>query len=214
MHVRERSIDTYQTKFADLVQIVPEDFSKDAAQAIEDNINAKYANKVIQKIGLCICLFDLLMASEGLIGHGTGLVNVNVEFRLVVFRPFKNEVILGKISSSNLHGIRIRLPFFDEIFVPKDKLPEPCEFKHNEQIYVWQASPDFPLYFDKHEIVRVRIESEIWTDQTPVGPKDKEDTNVVVTSPYALQGSMQEAGLGPCIWWDDADDNDAVEDES
>lgn len=86
--------------------------------------------------------------------------------------------------------------------------------KHNEQIYVWQASPDFPLYFDKHETVRVRIESEIWTDQTPVGPKDKEDTNVVVTSPYALRGSMQEAGLGPCIWWDDADDNDAVEDES
>ncbi len=68
---------------ADLVQIIPKDFSKDAAQAIEDNINAKYANKVIQKIGLCICLYDLLFASEGLIGHGTGLVNVN-----------------GKISSS------------------------------------------------------------------------------------------------------------------
>jgi len=32
---------------------------------------------VIQKIGLCICLYDLLSASEGLIGHGTGLVNVN-----------------------------------------------------------------------------------------------------------------------------------------
>ena len=66
-----------QTKIADLVQITPEDFNKAATQAIEDNINAKYANKVIQKIGLCICLYDLLAASEGLIGHGTGLVNVN-----------------------------------------------------------------------------------------------------------------------------------------
>jgi hypothetical protein len=66
-----------QTPIADLVQIHPEDFNKEASQAIEDNINAKYANKVIQKIGLCICLFDLLSASEGLIGHGTGLVNVN-----------------------------------------------------------------------------------------------------------------------------------------
>ena len=69
--------DIPQTKIADLVQITPEDFGKDAAQAIEDNINAKYANKVIQKIGLCICLYDLLEASEGLIGHGDGLVNVN-----------------------------------------------------------------------------------------------------------------------------------------
>ena len=33
--------------------------------------------QVIQKIGLCICLYDLLKASEGLIGHGTGIVNVN-----------------------------------------------------------------------------------------------------------------------------------------
>jgi DNA-directed RNA polymerase III subunit RPC8 len=59
------------------VQIAPEDFSKHSVVAIQDNINAKYSNKVIQKIGLCICLYDLLWASEGLIGHGTGLVNVN-----------------------------------------------------------------------------------------------------------------------------------------
>ncbi|VDB93680.1 BgtA-20630, partial [Blumeria graminis f. sp. tritici] len=200
-----------KTKIADLVQIVPEDFSKDAARAIEDNINTKYANKVIQKVGLCICMYDLLMASDGLIGHGTGLVNVNVEFRLIVFRPFKNEVILGKISSSNLHGIRVRLPFFDDIFVPREKLPSPCEFKFDEQIYVWQASPDFPLYFDKHETVRLRIEQEIWTDQTPIGPKDEENSKSVRSSPYVLHGSMQEAGLGPCLWWDDAEEDVAEE---
>jgi DNA-directed RNA polymerase III subunit RPC8 len=77
---------------------------------------------VIQKIGLCVCLYDLLWASEGLIGHGTGLVNVNgkfyylgmninflterkVEFRLIVFRPFKHEVLIGMISSSDQWGI-------------------------------------------------------------------------------------------------------------
>lgn len=69
--------DILQTKIADLVQIDPNDFVKDASQAIEDNINVKYSNKVVQKIGLCICLYDLLSASEGLIGHGNGIVNVN-----------------------------------------------------------------------------------------------------------------------------------------
>jgi SHS2 domain found in N terminus of Rpb7p/Rpc25p/MJ0397 len=66
-----------QTKIADLVQIEPKDFNKDSNMAIEDNINLKYSNKVIQKIGLCICMYDLLSASDGLIGHGTGLINVN-----------------------------------------------------------------------------------------------------------------------------------------
>ena len=35
------------------------------------------AFQVIQKIGLCICVYDVLSASDGLIGHGTGIVNVN-----------------------------------------------------------------------------------------------------------------------------------------
>lgn len=66
-----------QTKISDLVQIAPAQFEKHSRVAIEDNLNAKYSNRVIQKVGLCICMYDLLWASEGLIGHGTGLVNVN-----------------------------------------------------------------------------------------------------------------------------------------
>lgn len=103
--------------------------------------------QVIQKIGLCICLYDLLWSSEGLIGHGTGLVNVNgmiadtsfrllsdlaadthaVEFRMVVFRPFKGEVMLGKIRSSTPAGINLRTDFFDDIFVPYEELPQGAE---------------------------------------------------------------------------------------
>ena len=33
--------------------------------------------QVVQKVGLCICVYDILSASDGLIGHGTGIVNVN-----------------------------------------------------------------------------------------------------------------------------------------
>ena len=35
------------------------------------------AFQIIHEIGLCICLYDILSASDGLIGHGTGIVNVN-----------------------------------------------------------------------------------------------------------------------------------------
>jgi DNA-directed RNA polymerase III subunit RPC8 len=87
-----------QTKIADLVQIAPDDFRKQSYAAVEDNINTKYANKasilllivffvcssnrvhrlqVVQKIGLSICLWDVLWTSEGLIGQGDGMVNVN-----------------------------------------------------------------------------------------------------------------------------------------
>lgn len=35
--------------------------------------------QVIPKVGLCICMYDLLKASDGLIGNGNGNVNVNGE---------------------------------------------------------------------------------------------------------------------------------------
>lgn len=85
---------------ADLVQITPEDFHKKSMHAIEDNINAKYANKVIQKIGLCICLYDLLWASEGLIRHGTGTANVNGTSSILGCRTqTPPSMINGRVSS-------------------------------------------------------------------------------------------------------------------
>ncbi|CAG8971070.1 hypothetical protein HYALB_00009670 [Hymenoscyphus albidus] len=195
------------TKIADLVQIEPQDFDKHASLAIENNINAKYANRVIQKIGLCICIYDLLSSSEGLIGHGTGLVNVNVEFRMVVFRPFKHEVMLGKISSATKDGINIQTDFFKDIFVPVENLPEGAMFNTAEQCFIWNTGED-TLYYDNHEIVRFRVVNEVWTDQAPTkATGDGEE--IVKKSPYGIIASMEDSGMGPCLWWDDESGEDA-----
>jgi DNA-directed RNA polymerase III subunit RPC8 len=62
------------------------------------------------------------------------------------------------------------------------------------------------LFYDNQETVRFRIEEEIWTDQSPMGPKEKEDlvgtAGAEKSSPYVIRGSMADAGLGPCLWWD------------
>ncbi|RYP41779.1 hypothetical protein DL767_000795 [Monosporascus sp. MG133] len=189
------------TKIADLVQIEPSQFEKHSRVAIEDNINAKYSNRVIQKIGLCICMYDLLWASEGLIGHGTGMVNVNVEFRLIVFRPFKGETILGKISSATPDGIHIRTDFFEEIFVPYKELPENTEFDHNEQAWKWIVDGE-PMYYDKNEMVRLQVIDETWNDQMPDSAEQEALDKAKKVSPYNIQGSMLKEGLGVCLWWD------------
>ncbi|KAI9838681.1 MAG: hypothetical protein M1819_004995 [Sarea resinae] len=189
------------TTISDLVQISPEDFNKPSVEAIEDNINAKYANKVIQKIGLCICLYDILKASEGLIGHRTGIVNVNVEFRLIVFRPFKGEILFGKISSSSPAGIKIRLDFFDDIFVPPHLLFEETQFDHAEQVFIWRNDGN-ELFFDKNETVRFRVEAETWNDQSPTAPSERDTTSAIGRkSPYTIEASMSQGGLGPTLWW-------------
>ena len=44
--IQLKTRDDSQSSFADLVVVDPEDFSKHTADALEDQINAKYANKV------------------------------------------------------------------------------------------------------------------------------------------------------------------------
>ncbi|KUL85666.1 hypothetical protein ZTR_08883 [Talaromyces verruculosus] len=187
---------------SDLVQIRPEDFSKFSAVAIEDNINEKYANKVIQKIGLCIGFYDLLKSSDGLIGHGTGLVNVNVTFRIIVFRPFKGEILLGKIASSSEEGLKINMEFFGDITVPGTLLFDGSRFDLAENLWVWETEAPEPYYYDIGEIVRFRVESEEWHDQRPTGPDRAEaQTAAENKPPYSIRASMMMEGLGLIAWW-------------
>jgi hypothetical protein len=55
-----------KTKVADLVQITPSDFKKSSLDAIQDNINEKYANKVTMNFSYILhsCSLTLLC-----IGH-------------------------------------------------------------------------------------------------------------------------------------------------
>ena len=47
-------------------------------------------------------------------------------FRLIVFRPFKGEVLIGRISSSTPAGIKVRLDFFEDILIPGHLLFDDC----------------------------------------------------------------------------------------
>ncbi|KAI0197621.1 RNA polymerase III subunit Rpc25 [Astrocystis sublimbata] len=193
------------TKIADLVQIPPSQFEQHSRVAIENIINAKYSNRVIQKIGLCICMYDLLWASEGLIGHGNGLVNVNVEFRMLVFRPFKSEILFGKITKADADGLKIRTDFFEEIFVPYTELPPNTEYDHNEHVWVWVVD-DVRMHYDKNEMVRFQVTDEIWNDQAPESGEQEAIDQAKKNSPYSISGTMIADGLGVCLWWGGDDD--------
>ncbi|KAJ5902389.1 RNA polymerase III subunit Rpc25 [Penicillium taxi] len=186
---------------ADLIPICPEDFDKSSAVAIEDNINAKYANKVIQELGLCMSFYCLLEASDGLIGHGTGMVNANVTFDMIVFRPHKGEIMMGKISSGSEKGIKITMEFFSDILIPPSLLMEGAKFDHAEQVWTFQPEDGPIMYFDVGEIVRFRVEAEEWNEQNPNAPDVFEDTSEIKPVSYSIIGSMQLDGLGPVAWW-------------
>ncbi|KAK4221824.1 RNA polymerase III subunit Rpc25-domain-containing protein [Podospora fimiseda] len=196
------------TKIADVIQIHPKEFGVLSIHALTDAINTKYANKLVLGVGLCICLQDILWHSEGLLGQGDGLASVNAEFTIVVFRPFKSEVIQARIASQTAEGMRLSTEFFDNIYVPRNYLPDDCEFRPVDGIWVWKSDGQ-ELFYDNNEIVRIRICGEEWHDQASVDPVDMADESAEALAlsgrrpMYQIIGSMDDVGLGACIWWDE-----------
>jgi len=197
------------SKMTSIVRIEPKQFSKQLPDALSDALNAKLANKVVKDVGLVIALYDILEIGESHVMAGDGASHTKVTFRLLVFRPFIEEILTGKIKSSNKEGLTLNLGFFDDIFVPAEALQHPCRFDESDQVWVWEYPTEddgghHDLFMDPGEEIRFRVTSEAFVDTSPSAPDVKgaavvseEDSKI----PYQISASINEPGLGLLSWW-------------
>ena len=61
-----------------------------------------------------------------------------VKFRMVVFRPFVGEVLVGRLLSSNKEGLRVSLDFFGDVIIPNSLFPSPCSFNMHDGLWTWK----------------------------------------------------------------------------
>lgn len=91
----------------------------------------KLSLQVLLNCGLFIKVMDFLPQSSKTDFHilpGDGAVHKKVYFRAIVFRPFINEVIEGRVRSMSPEGVKISLEFFDDIIVQGTRLPHPSHW--------------------------------------------------------------------------------------
>ncbi|KAI8928449.1 RNA polymerase III subunit Rpc25-domain-containing protein [Entophlyctis helioformis] len=153
----------------DIVRVPPKDFVKDQQEAIVDELNQKYANKVLHNVGLCISVYDLLETSDPIV-HACqdGAYQSRVKFRMVVFRPFKGEILEGRIKDcSPKTGVRVTMNFFDDIIIPPSFLMPDSEYDSQEGVWVWKYDGN-DLFMDREEPIRFRVENEAFVDVGPV----------------------------------------------
>lgn len=202
----------------DTVRIIPSKLSLDFEDAIADELNAKYCNKVVPHCGLAISVFDVQTIDDPYVHPGDGAASVMATFRLVMFRPFNGQVLAGKVRSSDeATGVRVTLGFFDEIIIPPGFLPDGTRWDSQEQVWVWQFDGN-DLFIDPEEPIRFRVLSEVFVESAPT-PKEvlmsaqsiASDTGTMppptpppshsMNPPYKLIASIAEDGLGLLSWW-------------
>ncbi|TIA91800.1 hypothetical protein E3P99_00901 [Wallemia hederae] len=210
----------------DTIAVIPSKLNLDASLAIRDSINTKYSNKILQDVGLSISLHSILESSQGYIEHSNGNVYYKVTFNLIVFRPFIGEILLAKVNSTNKDGILASVDFFNDIWIPKEQLPEISQFDPAENTFFWLAgweggdpfmsSPEERAYIDVGEQIRIRIEAEHFENIYPT-PKKKEvtetDTVEAVPTAYRLTASIDGQGLGVVSWWEEGEAEEEGDEE-
>jgi len=191
----------------DLVRVPPWKFNLKINDAVSEEINRKLANKVVVDVGLCLSLFDITKIEDSYIYPGDGASHTKVEFRYIVFRPFLEEILIGKIKNCSREGVYVSLGFFDDIIIPPDELQHPARFDETEQTWVWEYKMEdqkHDLFMDPGEEIRFRVVLEQFVDTTPTGPETQETVENETREtkiPYMLTGSISESGLGLLSWW-------------
>jgi len=90
-------------------------------------------------LGLVISRYgDVIEIGDGVFVPGDGAAHHEVVFRLVVFRPFVEEVCVGCISESSEEGLRVSLgDWFHDIFIPAYWMLSPSRYVEDTGLWVW-----------------------------------------------------------------------------
>jgi DNA-directed RNA polymerase subunit E'/Rpb7 len=83
------------------VRVAPKDLAKPPLAAVTEVLEGDYLDKVIPDLGLAVTIYDIISIGGGHIYPNDGAAYFRVVFRLVIFRPFAGEVIIGRILSSS-----------------------------------------------------------------------------------------------------------------
>lgn len=87
------------------VRVDPMNLGQDRVEAITNELNQRLSNRVMLNVGLCMALWDIKSVGAGVIYPGDGGVHSKVVFRYIVFRPFQDEIVVGKIKNCTPEGV-------------------------------------------------------------------------------------------------------------
>ncbi|XP_046439644.1 DNA-directed RNA polymerase III subunit RPC8-like [Daphnia pulex] len=192
------------------VRVPSEKFNRDIDQAISEELNLKFANKVVLDVGLCIALWDIIKRGESFILPGDGGHHTKVEFRYVVFRPFMEQILVGRIKNCDKESVQVSLGFFEDIFISSENLQKNSRFDETEHLWIWEYQTEdgkHDLFMDTGEEIRFKVVAEYFIDTTPSGPSNEAPDSSLdpikdnKRLSYRINASINESGLGLLSWW-------------
>lgn len=147
---------------------------------VKQSLLRKYSSRIINQ-SICISIHTIHKIHS--IKYIEGYRIADASFELLAFKFFENEIITGIVTSQDADCIKVSMPLFNNIKVPRSLFPEPMIKKivNRESVWCWQFN-DEEYCFRNGAQIRVRV-------------KNVEDGMNVTAS-------INEQGLGLAEWWE------------
>jgi len=153
------------TVIEDKIKILPSQFGRNSLDVLKEQVEIKYTNRIILDVGLCITFYDFIDVGDPFLYPSEGSSIQVVRFRMVVFRPFIGESIVGKVTKSSKEGLHLSVEFFDEIFVPSSLLQSPSVYNPSTGLWIWKYGENQDMDFEMGlgEEIRFKVRSISFT---------------------------------------------------
>ena len=99
----------YKTKIEDTVRIPPYKFENPLKEVAIETLNETYEGRLDKKLGLLICVNDIIEIGEGKLIMGDGASYHNVVFNSIFFKPEQQEIIDGEVIEIAEFGAFVRI---------------------------------------------------------------------------------------------------------
>lgn len=197
----------------DHVEVLPQYLGRgQEGKAVLRCLQEKFIDRVIRDVGLGVWIFDIVSLGDAMVFQSLctpsedpesrrdllqsqGAVYIVVKFRLVVFRPFADEILEGEIRHADDKGIYISLKFFSDVLVPYSNLMQPCKYDGGEGTWVWTQNSDdefsepHNFFYDISSPIRFRVVEVLYSEEIKM----------------QVVGAADMDGLGCLEWWENCE---------
>ncbi len=99
----------YVTEVEDYIRVEPKLFGLATGEAVEQQLHETYSEYYDKELGAVVTVIEVLDVGEGVIIPGDGAAYYNSKFKLLVWKPELQEIILGEISEITNFGAFINM---------------------------------------------------------------------------------------------------------
>ena len=86
------------------IRVPPNMFGENTKKAILKSINEKFENFISKDLGIIIGVTEVVSVGEGIIIPGDGAAYYDTKFKLLIFKPELQEVVIGKVNEISDFG--------------------------------------------------------------------------------------------------------------